>query len=255
MRLVLLAAALVSGAAEASTVAEWRGAGPNACHGACSLDWALEQLPADRRAQVEAAMEEGGAYPILVHRGDVFEFMTYQRGGEPYVDARRTLAAMDEPARSWGWRIGDWSFVQLEECGNWAPVLHEERMALPDPRRAPILPEESVEVASGDWPTLGPPWSPTLVGGSVLPPRDAPLQSRIVGETPLDQVREVDDAPTSELIAGLAPPSDELPPRTTDPERPPPVTAVPLPGGLLPLLAAVAGAWMFARRRLGARAA
>lgn len=238
MRTALIVAMLTAGAAEAATVAMWRGPGPNACHGACPLDWALEQLTDDQRAQVLAAMDEAGASPILVHEGEVFEFMTYQRGGEPYVDRRRTVAAMDGPARAWGWRFDDWSFVQLEACGNWAPVVHAERVALRRPPAQPSAPGAPVDALAP--PPPAPIWGPWPSADPVL----ISSEPQFRGPPPPPQL-----FPDPPIPPGPADPDGPVPLPPSPPSPPPPVAAVPAPQGAALLLAALGLAWARARRR------
>ena len=232
---IVAAAALLAGAAQASTVAIWRGPGPNACHGACPLDWAVEQLTAAQRAQVLAAMDEGGARPILVHRGDVFEFMSYQQGGRPYVDRRRTVAGMEEPARAWGWRFDGGSFVQLEACGNWAPVVHAEQVALAPGPMFPGVPSAVAEPTAVPFPAaVFGPFSGGDGGTSVFTSAAAPppLFDRLVEPSP----------PT----VPPGPPPEGPPPL---PPTSPPVAAVPTPPGAALLLVAMGAVWLRLRRR------
>ncbi|MEM1314289.1 MAG: hypothetical protein AAGI51_07035 [Pseudomonadota bacterium] len=233
MRFALFAAMLMAGAAEAATVAVWRGAGPNACHGACPLEWAVDQLPEEQRRQVLEAMEAGGARPILVHRGDVFEFMTYQIDGSPRVDRRRTVAGMDSPARAWGWRFDGWSFVMLEECANWAPVVHAERVAPPRTPAAPVAaPAASAPIVLAVPPLIfGGFGSPSSISTPVfVDPTEVDAPPPTVAPPPIwDDLEDPSPRP-------FDPEPGPTPPSSTPP---PPVAAIPLPQGAALLLVAL----------------
>ncbi|MEO0680679.1 MAG: hypothetical protein AAF192_09720 [Pseudomonadota bacterium] len=269
----LLAAALCAGgglgaAAEAEVrppgvaTAVWTGPGPNACRGACPLDWAMGQLTDERRAQVEAALAEGPAQRMLVHPGDVFEFMTYQRRGEPFVDPRRTVAGITRPERAWGWRFDGWSFVQLEACGNWAPVVHAERAAVLATGEGPVLPGGAATDpggvggvggvggilgggggGGGDLGTSGLAGAPPVLAAR-LPgqgPED-PFQTEMppVAEPPLDLSIVIEDIATPTRTEGGRGPDE---PRDA---------AVPLPQAAVLLLSArAAGGALVGRRRPG----
>lgn len=125
---ILVTALLISfvSVAVANPVSTWSGAGPNACHGNCSLEWAESQLTQDELAQLRSVQQEQPDPQYMwVNDGDVFTLATYFKDGEPVAYRTTTVAMLEEPTGSEGWQMEGWSFVKLHDCSNWTIITHD----------------------------------------------------------------------------------------------------------------------------------
>lgn len=109
----------------------WSGPGPYACHGQCDMEWAMNQLTEEERAELAEVMKnqpEPGH--VAFYDGDVFTMMSYYRDGQAYATRHPTVARLDAPEASTGWVVGDWAFVKINACQNWAvlrrPIVSQE---------------------------------------------------------------------------------------------------------------------------------
>jgi hypothetical protein len=124
---VILGAVVTASAVEAAPLDTWSGAGPNACDGRCSLEWAMTKLTDDERAQLEAVMaSQAEPEKVMVMDGAMFSLATYFKGGTPRAYRTSTVAVLPDgytPAQ--GWSMGEWSFVKLDACDNWTIVTDQ----------------------------------------------------------------------------------------------------------------------------------
>lgn len=218
-----LTAALLSQPAGAAVVHTWSGATENACRDRCPQDWAEAQLTQDELAQLRAEQKiHPDAYRIEVRDGDVFDLMTYFKAGKPQAYRTTTIARLDSPERAEGWDMGDWSFVKLEACTNWA-ILRKLNIGaagssfgtdslvpvqtMPALFAAAFIPSASGGGGGSSW---------THGGGTDWPSPITPTPSDCPACTPV-------------------PPC-------------PPISAVPLPATALLLLTALAGLFLVKRR-------
>lgn len=182
MKHFLLLAVLASAPAHAATITEtWSGAGPNACHGRCTLEWAEDQLTDDERAQLEAvrARHPDPEY-IPVPNGTVFSFMSYFQDA-PVGYRTTTLAVLDHVEDSWGWQMDGWSFVKLTACGNWSIIRSNVAQPVRYAGATPSQPS-SAAILTG-FPVLPPitvgpnPWTPVVIEKPpvVEPPAPVPV--------------------------------------------------------------------------------
>lgn len=126
--IIFIALVLVFGTlpARSSPMETWSGAGPNACHGRCDLEWAMTLLTDDEHAELAAVMvEQLQPADMLVPDGAVFSLATYYRDGEARGYRTHTVAVLDEPEPAVGWQMDGWSFVKLDDCSNWTIVTDQ----------------------------------------------------------------------------------------------------------------------------------
>ena len=103
-----------------SPVATWSGAGPNPCDGRCDMEWAETHLTELELAELNAYRElNPEPYTIFVDDGSVFSLMTYYKDG-PIAYRTTTVANLELPEAATGWIVGDWAWIQLHACDNWA---------------------------------------------------------------------------------------------------------------------------------------
>lgn len=185
---------------QATTVDTWSGAGPNACMGVCTQEWAMEQLTDEERDELRKVMEEQPEpQRISIQDGDVFSLMSYQKDGEPVAYRTSTIAALTEPEYASGWHLDGWSFVRLDACQNWAIVRHGESVPVystgtnppfsptrPSVPFYPISPPTVTPPPVVVWPPVGPPTPPVPpVGPPVPPPSDPPSPPPPIPPVPL----------------------------------------------------------------------
>jgi len=184
MKAALLALALLCQPASAAVIETWSGPGPNACRDRCTLEWAETQLTDDELAQLKAKQEEQPDPALfLVEDGTVFTLMSYFKDGKPIAYRTWTVAALTEFETAWGWDMGEWAFVRLDACGNWAIIKKGTTIpVLSVPK--PIAP--SVQVF------LTPPVTPAPVDPCC-----------VIVVPPVDPVDPVDPSPVPIPLPGL----------------------------------------------------
>lgn len=132
----------------AAPISTWSGAGPNACHGRCSLEWAVTVLTPSEHEQLVAAMiDQPDPVPLFVHDGAVFSLSTYFKDGAPHAYRTTTIAVLDEPEPAMGWELDGWTFARLQACDNWTiitdttfPTAGLQQLTLPPAGVAPVVP-------------------------------------------------------------------------------------------------------------------
>lgn len=171
----LLLLMLLASPATAATVATWSGAGPHACLGRCSQEWAVAQLSPAEREELEALMvQQPDPGLVIIEDGDVFSLMSYFKDGEPVAYRTMTVAALSSPETGVGWHLDGWSFVRLDACGNWAIVKHGERIPVLS-YRPETPPSVSVWYPPSTPPVWNPPpWEPPVVCCTVIVPPPPP---------------------------------------------------------------------------------
>lgn len=121
IRSTIITLALLVQPAGAATVHHWSGATENACQGRCDQAWAETQLTKEELTQLRAEQKR---HPepiyIAVTDGGVFSLMTYFKDGKALAYRTTTVAALDAPEGAMGWDMGDWLWVKLDACSNWA---------------------------------------------------------------------------------------------------------------------------------------
>lgn len=196
--LFLIGLVLVLGSpARSAQMDTWSGAGPNACHGRCSVEWAMTLLTDEEHAQLVSVMAAQPApADMTVPDGAVFSLATFYRG-EPRGYRTHTVAVLDAPEPAIGWRMDGWSFVKLDDCSNWTIVTDQviDTTGLP---RVTTQPPEYLRA----WPQRPLEFAPVRVKQAQPP--------TITWERPVIDV--------------------------TAPPYAPPVTPVPLPGAMVALL-------------------
>lgn len=189
-RLLLLAFLSACQPAYAAKVDTWSGAGPHACLGRCSLEWAETLLTEDEIAQLEAVRARQPEPEFIpVDNGTVFSLMSYFEG-KPIGYRTTTVAVLDHVEESWGWQMDGWAFVRLDACGNWAIIRGDWTRAMQPVTYADASPGapqrlEGLSVVPVVWPTpVGPdPWTPVccVVPPPVEPPPVSPVPLPLPG--------------------------------------------------------------------------
>ncbi|HEY7823749.1 MAG TPA: hypothetical protein VIG24_12985 [Acidimicrobiia bacterium] len=208
MKHLVFSILLTATPAQAAYLHTWDGPGPNACDGRCSFEWARTQLSPSETQQLEALLaEQPDPGPVVVNRGDAFALMSYYKDGAPVAYRSALVSGIDTVAQ--GWVVGDWAFVQLHECSNWAVVRRDQNVPLPG---APV-PTYYTSSPPVFFPPLYPPvfWEPP----TYIPPTWEPPTDVCCGPT--------------------------LPP------EPPEMPAVPLPASILLLVGALASLLLWRR--------
>lgn len=161
-RSLLLALALGTCApAHAATIDTWSGAGPNACHGTCDLEWFRGTLTPEEQAALQEAIDaqpEPG--PIMVQDGDVFSVMSYQEDGQPVSYRTSTVAALHSPTYGEGWVLDGYTVVKLADCQNWAIIVHGQHVPV---FSAPPAYIPSMPPVFDPAPPADDPWEPCCV--------------------------------------------------------------------------------------------
>lgn len=112
-------AIIMATTAHAGVINTWSGAGPNACDGRCSIEWARSQLDDGQRMELDTAMaNRPTSVATDVRHGDIFPFMAYYKDGAPYATRNATVAILDGPKTARGWILDGWAFVIIDECRN-----------------------------------------------------------------------------------------------------------------------------------------
>ena len=132
----------------AAPLATWSGAGPNACHGRCSLEWAATVLTPSEHEQLVAAMADQPEPALLyIQDGAVFSLSTYFKDGAPHAYRTTTVAVLDKPEPAMGWELDGWTFAKLQACDNWTiitdktiPTAGFPSSTLPPAGVAPVVP-------------------------------------------------------------------------------------------------------------------
>ena len=163
--------------APAAVLETWSGAGPNACYGRCSLDWAETQLTADELAELRIAQEQDPRL-VLIDDGSVFTLMSYFKDGAPVAYRTWTVAVVGDFETAEGWVMDGWSFVRLNACDNWAIVKHGERFVVDV--EPPWTPPETV------WTPPEIVWTPPDDPRTPWTPPDTPWIPVYPPETPVD---------------------------------------------------------------------
>lgn len=157
--LIIPAIIFLAAPAGAAPMAAWYGAGPYACDGRCSLDWAVSTLPADQQAEVRRAIAASPTPGFVAVQPDAYiTHMAYFRDGAPHMDTRGTVVVSDEAKPAWGWVIDGYAFVKIDECQNWA-LVQDAALSLDPALTDSIAPD----VTDRGWTGGGPSWS---MGGS-----------------------------------------------------------------------------------------
>ena len=113
-------ATLTATTALSSPVATWSSAGSNPCDGRCDIEWAETYLTEQELKELTAYRElNSEPYTIFVDDGAVFTLMTYYKDG-PIAYRTTTIADLQFPETATGWIVGDWAWIQLYACDNWA---------------------------------------------------------------------------------------------------------------------------------------
>ncbi|MCU9837800.1 hypothetical protein OEZ49_08480 [Ruegeria sp. WL0004] len=209
--------------ATASPLPRWSGAGPNACRGACSQEWAIGQLNEAERAELAAArIAAPDPQPFVVENGDVFTMMSYQKKGRPVAYRTYTVADLGEPELAHGWSMNGWSFVRLEACGNWAIVNQNAQ----GPAFSPPLP---VAAQITPLPTSLRPTSNRNTAGPIPTPTGAVFSTPILPDSggPIVNTRDIEPPIFTE--------SNEFP----EPLKNPPISPVPIPASFWALIMGV----------------
>lgn len=234
--IVIIALALTVGRANGATLDTWSGAGPNACEGRCSMEWAISQLTQDERDALLVAMEatNGEAQPYVVQDGDIFDLMTYHNGLKPISYRTTTVATLEQMEVAHGWDIGNgrW-FVQLEACDNWAivrrggPQTEGMSFEFQESRRG-IVPNSHLEFVTGM------PGSPgTTLAQTVADhvSQDNVATTRALSESSFFQTTEVTVITTVDNQVTV----------TAEPQPEPEIAPVPIPASAPFLLLALSG--------------
>ena len=125
--LTILEVSIVYGATLDTNPPTWSGAGPNACNGNCSQEWAESNLTIKEQNDLyEARLDQTETSYIRINDGDVFNGVSYYKDGEPHFYRTKTIADLNEPKNAFGWNMGTWSWVQLEDCTNWTIVSNQK---------------------------------------------------------------------------------------------------------------------------------
>ena len=127
---------VISNTLEAGTVETWSGAGPNACNGDCSIEWAFSQLTEKEQLELSDVIDYNLIPSVItVKNGDVFDLMSYSVNGEPISYRTTTIAQLDHIEYATGWVMEDWTFAKLAACQNWVIIRHSnvEPIVMPTP--------------------------------------------------------------------------------------------------------------------------
>lgn len=213
-----LAVTLLSQPVAASVVHTWSGATENACQSRCDQAWAEGQLIKDELTALRAEQERHPEpYRITVNDGDVFDLMTYYKDGAARAYRTTTVAALDAPEGAEGWDMGDWYWIKLDACTNWA-IMRKVNVGSSGSAGS-IVPVETVPQAFA----------------AAFIPASSSTGSSWTGGGGIDWPSPITPTPSNCTTCAPVPPC-------------PPVAAVPVPASALLLLTALAGLVWFKRK-------
>lgn len=178
--------------------------GNSPCAGACSLEWAAEQLEVDVETPITFDL------PV----GTTISWMSYGKGGEPYGYHASLFTVQHHTVM--GYMLPDGSYLaQFWECGNWA-IVHP---VFPTPVPVSLYdPVDNMAQGYGG------------VSGFAYPLFPVSYQSKEHNVTEI--VKIINKDVTNVSVVVIQPPDYHVPGL-------PPVEAIPLPAGGLLLLCAL----------------
>jgi len=132
----------IASAGHSATVETWLGAGPRACNGRCSQEWAEAQLTDTERTELrDKQSRQPDPQLIIIEDGAVFSLMSYY-DERPVAYRSTTVAVLDHIEYAFGWQLDGWAFVKLEACSNWAIVATNQHV----PSELTFMPQKPWEI-------------------------------------------------------------------------------------------------------------